>query len=295
MIEGVRQTLDVLFQGTSEPYIVERHIAGRTPFGMMRAVRPAGDFSDAPIDDLMLTRVVRVDKPVTRDFGAGALRHQPPPGVFELAPRRVHTKIVAEGRTDVECVALPFETMRALAADVAPSFNGDFGRLHDQPFHDTVLSALVQRLWTEAPGDAPHSALMVDATLMAITAQLLRLSEARLQAGCGRALDPAAVKRVCQVIEDRLGEALKCEDLAQLCQMSRFQFSRAFKAATGATPHAYILERRLERARDLLERDRESLADIAYACGFSSQSHMTDMFRRKLGVTPRRYRRQSAD
>lgn len=297
MTVRVEPTFDVLFEGTSEPYIVERRVVGRTPFGMMRATRPAGDYSDAPIDDLMLTRVLRVEKPVTRDFGAGALRHLPPPDVFELAPRRVQTTILAEGRTEVECAALPFDAMRGLAAEAAPAFTGDFGRLHDRPFQDPLLKQLVRQLWAESADDGPHANLMVDSLLMGITAQLLRLAQMAAPArdGASRPLEPATLEKVYSYIEEQLTANVTCEDLAQLCGLSRFQFSRAFKAAAGMPPHAYVLERRLNRAHELLAKGQASLADIAYACGFSSQSHMTDMFRRKVGVTPRRYRDQVAD
>jgi AraC family transcriptional regulator len=64
-----------------------------------------------------------------------------------------------------------------------------------------------------------------------------------------------------------------------------------FRAATGLTPHQYVLEQRLHRARQLLEQKETALADIAVACGFSVQTHMTDNFRKHLGITPGEYRR----
>ena len=71
-----------------------------------------------------------------------------------------------------------------------------------------------------------------------------------------------------------------------------YHFSRAFKAATGKSPYAFALGRRVLRARQLVFTEMP-LGDIALAVGFSSQSHLTEHFRRSLGVTPGRIRRES--
>jgi AraC-like DNA-binding protein len=59
---------------------------------------------------------------------------------------------------------------------------------------------------------------------------------------------------------------------------SRLSAWRAFKAATGKTLHRFVLERRIERAKQMLQQDHSTLADIAYACGFCSQAHLTSVF-----------------
>ena len=58
----------------------------------------------------------------------------------------------------------------------------------------------------------------------------------------------------------------------------------------GSSPHQYVLDRRIARAREQLELGGDSLANIAYAFGFSSQAHMTSIFKKRIGVTPGRYR-----
>jgi AraC family transcriptional regulator len=84
---------------------------------------------------------------------------------------------------------------------------------------------------------------------------------------------------------------LDLQSLANETGYSRTHFMRMFRAATGQTPHHYILQLRLTRARDLLRERRNSLIDIAALCGFSSQSHMATAFRQMLGITPTEYRR----
>jgi AraC family transcriptional regulator len=92
-----------------------------------------------------------------------------------------------------------------------------------------------------------------------------------------------------------LDQELTLEQLAAVAGLSAGHFLRAFKRATGQTPHRYLVERRLEQAQRLLAATADPIADIAYACGFSSQSHMTDRFTRELGIAPARYRRQQRD
>jgi len=99
----------------------------------------------------------------------------------------------------------------------------------------------------------------------------------------------ACVRRVRDLIEDGLGEDLALDTLAAEAHMSSWHFLRVFRRETGATPHLYILQRRLARARRLLEAG-EAPADVAAATGFSDQSHLTNRFRRTYGVTPAVFR-----
>jgi AraC-like DNA-binding protein len=77
-------------------------------------------------------------------------------------------------------------------------------------------------------------------------------------------------------------------ELAELCGVSRFRLVRAFACATGVTPHAYLVQRRVELAKQLLARGRTPV-QAALQAGFADQSHMTRAFVRQLGVTPSRY------
>jgi AraC family transcriptional regulator len=84
---------------------------------------------------------------------------------------------------------------------------------------------------------------------------------------------------------------LSLQALANESGYSRVHFVRMFRAATGSSPHNYLLNLRLERARELLKNPSLSLIDIALDCGFSSHSHMSRLFHKRVGVTPSAYRR----
>lgn len=92
-------------------------------------------------------------------------------------------------------------------------------------------------------------------------------------------------------IEANIDADLSLSVLAEASAASVYHFAHGFKAEVGISPHAYVLSRRLRRAEAMLRNANTSLAHVAAACGFSSQSHFTTAFRRDLGVTPGEYRR----
>jgi len=108
----------------------------------------------------------------------------------------------------------------------------------------------------------------------------------------GRAFDAVKLKQIQDYIEEHLAEDIAIEDMAALVPMSQFHFARAFKAATGETPHKYLIQRRMERAKVLLTVTPLAIAEVAYRVGFSNQSHFTTHFRKATGVTPKAYRSQ---
>ncbi|NPT53728.1 helix-turn-helix domain-containing protein [Paraburkholderia elongata] len=81
-------------------------------------------------------------------------------------------------------------------------------------------------------------------------------------------------------------------EIANACNLSRSYFIRAFRETTHRTPHQWLLERRIDRARELLRHSDSSLSDIAIACGFSDQSHFTRTFSQLVGTPPGTWRRQ---
>ena len=105
-----------------------------------------------------------------------------------------------------------------------------------------------------------------------------------------QALSADEVARITDYVVANLDADVPLDDAARLLGRDPFGFGRAFKAATGTTYPQMVLAERVALAQRLLRDTREGLAEIAYACGFSSQSHLTTTMRRRVGVTPGRYR-----
>lgn len=99
-------------------------------------------------------------------------------------------------------------------------------------------------------------------------------------------ITPQRLRRIDDLIDVRLSEALLVTDLAAALGLSTRYFARAFHKATGRSPREHIIECRLRRARVLIETTDRSLADIALECGFSSHAHMTSQFRMRVGIPP---------
>ena len=105
-------------------------------------------------------------------------------------------------------------------------------------------------------------------------------------------LAPWQRRRVVEFVEANLAGAIRIEDLAKLTRLGPRQFSRAFSADFGESPYAYVLRRRIERAKEMMLLTEESLAFIAVRCGLSDQPHLTRLFHRFVGESPARWRRR---
>ena len=101
-------------------------------------------------------------------------------------------------------------------------------------------------------------------------------------------------RRVIEHIERNIESRVKVAQLASLIGVSKGHFSRAFKQRVGLTPMSYVAVLRIERAKVMLTFSHDALTEIAIACGFGDQPHLTRWFRRMVGVTPGQYRRMTS-
>ncbi|MEG6551043.1 AraC family transcriptional regulator [Desulfocurvibacter africanus] len=99
-----------------------------------------------------------------------------------------------------------------------------------------------------------------------------------------------AVRRVRQLIHERYREDLHLAELAETARLSPFHLLRVFERETGLTPHVYLVQVRVQSARELLAGPLP-LAQVAAETGFADQSHLTRAFKRQYGLTPGRYRK----
>ena len=100
------------------------------------------------------------------------------------------------------------------------------------------------------------------------------------------------VARVRSYIDKNLHRAVHARDLSEVVNLSVAHFSRAFKAAFGEPPHAYLIRRRISLASYLMLTGPESLCEIALRAGFSDQAHLSKVFKRMFGESPANWRRE---
>jgi AraC family transcriptional regulator len=152
---------------------------------------------------------------------------------------------------------------------------------------DPQVSYICQALWAESQAGYPLGRLFGDSLAIALTACLLqRYSTTPSASPPPGKLPPRAWKNVVSYVEEHLQDDISLEDMARIARLSPFHFSRCFKAMSGTSPHQYVIERRVERARELLTKSNLSLSQIAIESGFSDQSHLTRHMKRLLGLTP---------
>ncbi len=98
------------------------------------------------------------------------------------------------------------------------------------------------------------------------------------------------IRRVTELIMDQLTEALPLEQLCAVSGLNRYQLIRRFKQVHGMAPHAFQLDQRIKRARQLLRDQDHPLTDVAQQLGFADQAHFQRHFRQRTALTPGRYR-----
>ena len=104
-------------------------------------------------------------------------------------------------------------------------------------------------------------------------------------------LAPWQERRAKEVLSSNLDGSEPLKDVARECRLSVSHFSRAFRRTIGVAPHNWLLMRRIEVAKEKLRNSRLPLAEVALACGFADQSHLTRVFTGMVGVSPSAWRR----
>jgi AraC family transcriptional regulator len=165
-------------------------------------------------------------------------------------------------------------------------------------FHDPLMVGIASAIVSELQTETSAGKLLAETLASSLAARLVQnhLSPSPAQAFARtkqEGLDRRRLSRVLDYIEANVERDLTLNQLASIACLSRFHFARAFKAAMGRSPHRYVSAKRLERAKALLIRGDQSLADIALALKFSCQANFTRAFRQVTGQTPGRYRRGS--
>lgn len=167
------------------------------------------------------------------------------------------------------------------------------GFRYEQGAQDAVLYHLAQAMLPALRSPAAANQLFIDHIILAMCAHSVT-HYGRIASTAGKfttTLTPLQERLAKEMIAGNLGNDLSVERIAQECSLSRSHFSRAFKQATGVAPHTWLLQMRVEKAKQLmLAQPALTLVTIAQTCGFADQPHLTRVFTRMVGVTPSTWR-----
>jgi AraC family transcriptional regulator len=152
------------------------------------------------------------------------------------------------------------------------------------------MGHLIRGLVDETAGGGSSGPLFVEAMVTALGIQIAQTVGDGHAAPAPhlRGLRPKQLARVLEVIDARLATGVSVVELAAVVPLSVSRFTHAFREAVGVPPHQYVIARRLERAREELQRGGTTIVATALRWGFTDQSHFTRLFRKRYGVTPGR-------
>jgi AraC family transcriptional regulator len=157
---------------------------------------------------------------------------------------------------------------------------------------DPLLRQLMLTLLAEAERGGGNGRLFVDSMTTALAVHYIKTYGVGVpvDAPKGSGLDQRRLKRALDVLDSRFAEDLSLDALASDVAMSKFHFVRLFKGSMGVSPYHYLLKRRMEQGRRLLQMGDMPIAQVAQAVGFADQSAFTAHFKKHFGVTPKEAR-----
>jgi AraC family transcriptional regulator len=241
--------------------------------------------------------VQHLDGPVAIDrlHGPNAARCLVPAGGLHLVPGGLDFGVRLMGALSTLHVYVRRAVIEEVAAEL---FEGDPARIEIPPQFlapDPALNSLMGAIRLALEEDDYGSAVYVDYLSRAMASHLLRrYSGARLRAtpplGPIGTVGPIIAEAL-EYMREHLDEPISLEDIALAVNRSASHVSRQFRVSLGVPPHQYLLVMRIKHAQHLLLTTSESIAEIAFACGFSHQEHLTRMFRRWCDTTPATFRK----
>jgi len=287
------------FRLTSAPALVTQTIQ-KTPIAVTRCKRDVPHREPTlplPREDAYMI-VLQIGERAERELWLdGKTVRTEPVGAGDVVFQDLRRSPILYMHTPVDSVNfyLPRATLDTIADDGNVPRVGDLAYTPGVGVHDAVLAEL-GRLFLPA-FDHPEqvSKLFVDHLTLAAgvhTAQTYGGMKSVADALRG-GLAAWQERRAKEILSANLEGEVSLMDLARECRLSISHFARAFRKSTGLSPHQWLLHRRVEAAKALLNDSKLSLGEIAISCGFADQSHFTRVYTRLYGISPGAWRRQT--
>jgi AraC family transcriptional regulator len=222
----------------------------------------------------------------------GAIR----PGDLWLLPASSRSGLWSWETTDEAMMFFidpPLLDKMALANDCAHSSGLELKPLVCQ--HDPQLLSIAHSFKQEMTHGGIASQLYTDALALQFGIHLLRhyTTQTVTPKQYSSMLSQQQLKYVVDYMQVNLDRSIHLEELATLLNMSQYHFCRLFKKSTGVSPHRFVIQQRVDRAKQMLRKSNHNILEVAIHCGFTDGSHLTRHFRKLVGVTPTAFRQQA--
>jgi AraC family transcriptional regulator len=258
----------------------------------------AGEIGAFTPQNAFITQTIRNTRSNVSIRASGGVRQEVAviPGTIWLCPagiREEATRLI-DDFPEVLHVYLPPHSFLRHVGEGSLNFGARDLRYQAEVTNPAVMK-LTQDIRQELYRETCSGGLKMDALAVELIGTLAQdhaeISSAKPLALATGILDRRRLNRVLEYIEVHLDADIRVGDLAEVACFSLFHFVRAFHLAMGRAPHAYLSERRLDQAKQMLAYSNNSLADISLTCRFSGQANFTKAFTRAMGVSPGRFRK----
>ena len=284
------------YQDAYESFDQTHRVAGSIPLDLIQCEQDSHETLDPSGDAFVIGTAIASDiRHAWVDVGDGRCPLVDRPGILTLQVAGTDALFHCEGPHTMLLLAAEQAKMERLTGEDSSIVRHALERLQTRQVTDPLIGNAMRTIWRYSRCGGHAASLMVDGLFCQITARLLEHAEHPARNDNGeRALSARDTVRVTDYVEAHLDKGVTATELAALLEISPFHFIRLFKTSTGRTPYAYVIERRVSRAERMLTGTDISLAEIALACGFCSQAHLTSTLSRLRGITPGRLRREAS-
>jgi len=218
-------------------------------------------------------------------------------GTIWLCPAGVEEEFISVSEQMDDCLHIflpgqPFSETMLREYDLDPArIELRYEAIDEDPFIDFAAVQILQEMSCESAGGR----LFIETLAMSLSAHLIRSYSGRsisraLTVRAEKPLDAKRLMRVEEYVDFHLDDDLTVTDLASVACMSVGHFTRAFKLATGKSPHAFVNDRRMALAKQRLSDENWTIEAVALAAGFSSHANFTRAFKKTTGITPNAFR-----
>lgn len=250
------------------------------------------DVEIPPLACFMIVHYRQGETPMDRQFDGRWTRTICDPGHFSLLSRSADSHWHWTEDIEVSHVYLTEALMCRIASDMQGKAVAEV-QLHDvlRGF-DPIVGHIAAEVTREAMHQGIGGPLYAEALSVQLAVHLIRAyATCNFKApGDACRLSDREIHRLEDYVDAHLHHTITLENMAQALGMGVWTLNRHLRRTLNASAYAFVVERRVQRARHLLRMGDLSLKEIAAAAGFSDQAHMTRMFRAKLGMTPGQYR-----
>ncbi len=214
---------------------------------------------------------------------------QPEKGAITVIPANINNWACWD--KERQFITLSFESsiLARYTADLTDSNDAELIPSFSKP--DPLIHGIGLALKSELESGGLGSRLYVDSLTAALMTHLWRHYSAQkyLSQSSSEGLSKRQLRQVVDYINHHLDQDLGLRKLAAIAQVSPSYFSNLFKQSTGLAPHQYVIQCKIERAKQFLLQGELTIAEVALHLGFSHQSHLSRHFKRLVGITPKAF------